>query len=182
MTDELAARRVRKAADSATGVPITGLLESFQFSLAERGLSDRTREVYERTARQLVTFLSQRGYPLDTEGIDGPHLREFLGAEAERTTAVSAHQHYRNLKVMWKWIIREGERQAPDPMLRVDAPKVTTKVKPILAEGDLSLLLKGCGGNEFRGAPRHGDDLAADGLGCPRIGAGEREAAPRRRQ
>ena len=83
---------------------------------------------------------------------------------------MSAHQHYRNLKVMWKWIIREGERQSPDPMLRVDAPKVTTKVKPILAEGDPSLLLKGCEGNEFRERRDMAIDLAADGLGRPRIG------------
>jgi len=150
MPDELAARRARKTADSATGVPIAGILASFQFSLAARDLSARTQEVYERTGRQLTEWLAGKGYPSDTEGIDGSHLREFLDAEKERTSAVSAHQHYRNLKVIWKWIIKENERQSPDPMLNVDPPKVTVKVKPIIEGEQLAALLKGCEGNEFR--------------------------------
>jgi hypothetical protein len=40
-------------------------------------------------------------------------LRAFLAAETERTSAVSAHQHYRNLRVLFRWLAREGEREAP---------------------------------------------------------------------
>jgi integrase len=37
----------------------------------------------------------------------------------------------------------------PDPMARVDPPKVTRKVKPILAEDDLAKLLKDAEGTDF---------------------------------
>lgn len=134
---------------AVTGVPIATLLPSWQLSLAERGLSDRTQEVYARTGTQFTRYLADQGLPTDTEGVDAPHIRAFLAAEAERTSAVSAHQHYRNLNVLFKWLIREGERQALDPMLRVDPPKVTTKVKAILAEEQLAKLLKTCEGQGF---------------------------------
>jgi site-specific recombinase XerD len=51
--------------------------------------------------------------------------------------------------VLFRWLIREGERSGPDPMLRVDPPKVTRKVKPVLADNAMTKLLKTCGGQDF---------------------------------
>ena len=131
------------------GLPLAALLPSWELSLAERDLSPRTMEIYQRTGRQLTAWLAGHGLPADTEGIDAPHLRAFLAAERERTSAVSAHQHYRNLRVLFRWLEREGERQGPNPMARVDPPKVTKKTKAILSADDLGKLLKGCGGQDF---------------------------------
>lgn len=131
------------------GADLAGLLPSWELTLAERDLSDRTLEVYMRTGRQLVAYLAANGLPTDTEGIGAPHLRAFLAAETARTSAISAHQHYRNLRVLFKWLVREGERQGPDPMPRVDPPKTTRKVKPILSESDLAKLLKAAEGTTF---------------------------------
>lgn len=131
------------------GAPVAALLPSWDLSLAERDLSPKTREVYMRTGAQLTAWLEKQGLPADTEGIDAPHLRAFLAAETERTSAVSAHQHYRNLRVLFRWLAREGERQAPNPMDRVDEPKVTKKVKGVLAEAQLAALLKACEGQDF---------------------------------
>lgn len=131
------------------GAPLAPLVASWVFSLGERDLSPNTIAVYQRTGDLLVLWLAKNGLPTDTEGIDAPHLRAFLAAETERTSAVSSHQHYRNLNVLFKWLIREGERQGPNPMDRVDQPKVTDKVKPILAEDELKLLLKQCEGQTF---------------------------------
>jgi len=132
-----------------TGAPLAALLPSWELSLAERDLSSRTLECYLRTGQQLVAYLEANGLPADTEGIDAPHLRAFLAAETARTSAVSAHQHFRNLRVLMKWLAREGERTSPDPMARVDPPKVTRKVKAILGEDDLSKLLKNAEGTDF---------------------------------
>jgi site-specific recombinase XerD len=131
------------------GPSLSGLLPSWIRSLDERDLSKRTQEVYLRTGEQFTRWLEENDLPTDTEGIDAPHIRAFLAFETKRTSAVSAHQHYRNLRVLFKWLAKEGERLAPDPMFRVDAPKVTRKVKPILANDDIDKLLKGCTGQDF---------------------------------
>jgi site-specific recombinase XerD len=124
-------------------------MPSWLRSLDERDLSERTLEAYARTGKQFTSFLAKEGLPADTEGIDAPHIRAFLAAETERTSAVSSHQHYRNLRVLFKWLIREGERTAPDPMPRVDPPKVTTKIKPVLLADQLAALLRTCQGTTF---------------------------------
>ena len=131
------------------GPPLAALLPSWELSLSERDLSPRTTEVYMRTGSQLTAWLAAQGLPADTERIDAPHIRAFLAAETERTSAVSSHQHYRNLCVLFKWLAKEGERINPDPMGRVDPPKVTRKIKPILADDDLVKLLRSAEGTDF---------------------------------
>ncbi len=125
-----------------TGPLLTTLAASFELSLEERGLSSRTVEAYQRTLTQFTAYLAEHGLPRDTEGVDAPHVRAFLAAEIARTSSASAHQHFRNLRVLFKWLVREGERTGPDPMPRVQAPKVTGKIKPMLSEDDLVKLLK----------------------------------------
>src|SRR5215813_18989 len=106
----------RMDSKKSAGAPLAGLLESWLRSLGERDVSIKTREVYARTGTQFTAWLERNGHPADTEGIDAPHIRAFLAAERDRTSAVSAHQHYRNLRVLFKWMAKEGERLTPDPM------------------------------------------------------------------
>jgi site-specific recombinase XerD len=149
MADELAARRARKTHSDFDAAPLASLLPSFVLSLEQRQLSARTLEVYERTGRQFTQWLEASHLPSDADGISAEHVRAFLAAEVARTSAVSAHQHYRNLCVIFKWLIREDERQAPDPMPKVDPPKVSVKLKGVLADEQLAALLRGCEGNTF---------------------------------
>ncbi len=132
-----------------TGPPLSALATSFELSLEERGLSDRTLESYQRTLTQFTSYLAEHDLPADTEGVDAPHIRAFLAAETTRTSAVSAHQHYRNLRVLFKWLVQEGERTGPDPMPRVQPPKVTAKIKPTLSDDDLAKLLQAAEGPAF---------------------------------
>jgi len=131
------------------GTPLAALLPSWELSLSERGLSPSTLAVYLKTGRAFVRYLDDHGLPADTEAVDAPHIRAFIAGEAERNKPVSAHQDFRNLRVFFKWLIREGERTGPNPMERVDPPKVTRKIKPVLAEADLGKLLKTCEGQAF---------------------------------
>ncbi len=117
--------------------------------MGDRQLSGRTVGVYRRTGRQFTAWLEREGLPCDTEQVTAAHIRAFLGAEAARTSAISAHQHYRNLRVLFKWLIREGERLGPDPMLLVDAPVTTRKIKPVVPAAQLAALLKACEGSRF---------------------------------
>lgn len=132
-----------------TGAPLATLASSFELSLEERGLSERTVEAYQRTLTQFTAYLAEHKLPADAEGVDAPHIRAFLVAETARTSAVSAHQHYRNLRVLFKWMVKEGERTGADPMPRVEAPKVATKIKPMLTDDDLVKLLKAAEGTTF---------------------------------
>lgn len=131
------------------GPTLADLLDSWMLSLAERDLSPRTLEAYGRTGQQFTAWLAANGLPADTEGIDASHIRAFLAAETERTSAISAHQHFRVLRTLMKWLIREGERTGPDPMDRIDPPRVTTKIKPVLTPCDLGKLLRACEGADY---------------------------------
>jgi site-specific recombinase XerD len=149
MADELAARRNQRRNAGHAAPQLADLLPSFILSLEQRELSPKTIEVYERTGRQFTAWLAKNGHPADTEGIAAEHVRAFLAAETIRTSAVSAHQHYRNLRVIFRWLAREDERQAADPMLKADPPKVTVKLKGILAGDQLAALIRDCEGNSF---------------------------------
>jgi site-specific recombinase XerD len=83
----------------------------------------------------------------DVEEVDAEHLRAFLLAEERRTSAPSAAVHFRNLRVFFGWLAREGERTNTHPMDRVDRPKVTKQAKPFFEDEELTALLKTCGGD-----------------------------------
>lgn len=81
--------------------------------------------------------------------MDAPHIRAFLLAEEKRTSAASAAVHYRNIRVFFGWLASEGERDSPNSIDRVEAPKVTKKAKAFFAEEELARLLKTCSGDTF---------------------------------
>lgn len=85
--------------DAGSGAPLAQLLPSWMLTLSERDLSPRTIEAYARTGDQFVRYLTDHDLPADTEVVYAPHIRAFLAAETRRTSAVSAHQHFRNLRV-----------------------------------------------------------------------------------
>lgn len=131
------------------GVPLASLLPSWELSLQEANRSPKTIASYKGTADRFIRYLKDNDLPDDTERVDAPHLRAFLLAESERTSPVSAAVHYRNLRVLFGWLEREGERSGPNPMARVDEPKAPRKVKQSLTTAQLAALLKACGGADF---------------------------------
>src|SRR5262249_48514448 len=76
-------------------------------------------------------------------------IRAFLASERERTSATSAQVHYRNLRVFFGWLTREGERSSANPVTREDKPHAPETLKPFLSESDLAALLKACRGDGF---------------------------------
>jgi site-specific recombinase XerD len=131
------------------GASLAQLLPSWDLSLQAANKSPKTIVSYTGSVRQLVKFLEAEGMPTDSEGIGAKHVRAFLAAELDRTSAVSAQIHYRNLRVFFGWLTREGERTGPDLMTSVDKPEVPAKVKPFLSDADLAALLKTCNGQDF---------------------------------
>lgn len=145
------ARRSRaRHAAAAAGLDLAAFLTSWQLSLEAAGKSPKTVRSYTDSVKALQTFLTTQTMPADVEEVDAEHLRAFLVAEEQRTSAASAAVHFRNLRVFFGWLAREGERTNPNPMARVEKPKVTKKAKPFFEDEELARLLKACQGASFQ--------------------------------
>ena len=145
------ARRSRgRRTAAAAGVDLAAFVTSWQLSLEAAGKSARTVRSYTDSVRALQKFLVALGMTADVEEVDAEHLRAFLLAEERRTSATSAAVHFRNLRVLFGWLAREGERTNPNPMDRVDRPKVTKQAKPFFEDEEFAALLKTCEGASFQ--------------------------------
>jgi site-specific recombinase XerD len=146
------ARRNRGHRDgtrAAAGPPLTAFVTSWQLALEAAAKSPRTVRSYLDSVKALHAFLTRQGLPSDVEGVEADHLRAFLLAEEQRTSAASAAVHFRNLRVFFGWLAREEERSNPNPMDRVEGPKVSKKAKSFFDDEELARLLKTCQGSSF---------------------------------
>jgi site-specific recombinase XerD len=136
-------------------VNLTAMLPSWQLALDADGKSPKTVRSYTDTLRRLSAFLTAQGMPSGLDDVGPEHIGAFLLAEAERTSPVSAQLHYRNLRVFFGWLEREGERQAPNPMARVDKPTAAAEAKPFFTDAELAALLKATSGQDFESRRDH---------------------------
>lgn len=128
---------------------MASLLPSWQLALESDNKSPMTIKSYTDSVRSLARFLRENDMPDDLEQVDAEHIRAFLKSERERTSPASAQKLYRSLHVFFRWIESEGERQAPNPMIRVGKPNVPESVKPFFTAAELSKLLGACKGQDF---------------------------------
>jgi site-specific recombinase XerD len=142
-------RGQRDGSRAAAGPPLTAFVTSWQLALEAATKSPRTIRSYLDSVKALHAFLTAQRLPSDVEGVDADHLRAFLLAEEQRTSPVSAAVHFRNLRVFFGWLASEEERSNPNPMSRVEGPKVTKKAKPFFDDEELTRLLKTCQGSSF---------------------------------
>jgi site-specific recombinase XerD len=138
-----------RADRASAGPPLTAFVTSWQLALEAAAKSPRTIRSYLDSVRALHAFLTAQGMPSDVEGVEAGHLRAFLLSEERRTSATSAAVHFRNLRVFFGWLAGEEERSNPNPMSRVEGPKVTKKAKPFLDDEELARLLETCQGSSF---------------------------------
>lgn len=134
---------------------LTSLLPSWELALDSANKSPRTVKSYLASVRSLAAFLRDHDMPGGTDEVAAEHIRAFLLAERERTSAAYAQQHYRNLHVFFGWLHAEGERTEPGPMDLVAKPAVPEVVKPFLSGDDLERLLKVTGGQGFEDRRDH---------------------------
>ncbi|MBV9448767.1 MAG: tyrosine-type recombinase/integrase [Streptosporangiaceae bacterium] len=139
----------RRSATESASPPLTALVTSWQLALEAAAKSPKTVRSYLDSVKALSSFLTAQGMPTDVEGVAPDHLRAFLLAEERRTSAASAAVHFRNLRVFFGWLASEGERTNPNPMSRVEGPKVTKKAKEFFTDDELARLLKTCNGMSF---------------------------------
>ncbi|HTW01329.1 MAG TPA: phage integrase N-terminal SAM-like domain-containing protein, partial [Streptosporangiaceae bacterium] len=125
---------------------VADLLPSWKLALDSANKSPQTIKDYASSVKLLSKHLREHDMPDDIEDVEAEHVRAFLLSERERTSAASAQKHYRNLHVFFHWIETEGERQAPNPMTRVEKPSVPEVVKPFFTEAEITALLRACSG------------------------------------
>ncbi|ETK36189.1 integrase [Microbispora sp. ATCC PTA-5024] len=118
------------------------------------------------TCRLFLRFTTHHGLPATVEGVDPETIRAFLLAarqgcwlDAEQQTACpcgiaptspgNAHKHYRNLRAYLGWLIRDGERTGPHPMMNVTEPKVPDQPPDVFTDDELAKLLKEASGPSF---------------------------------
>jgi integrase/recombinase XerD len=145
------ARRNRgnRRAPASAGPPLIAFVTSWRLALEAAVKSPRTIRSYVDSVKAVHAFLVAEGMPADVESVDAEHLRAFLLAEERRTSAVSAAVHFRNLRVFFGWLATEEERSNPNPMDRVEGPKVNKKAKTFFDDEELVRLLKTCQGSTF---------------------------------
>lgn len=149
MGDARRNRGRRDGSPAPAGPPLTAFVTSWQLALEAAAKSKRTVRSYTDSVKALHTFLVAQNMPADVEGVDSEHIRAFLLAEEQRTSPVSAAVHFRNLRVFFGWLASEEERSNPNPMARIEGPKVSKKAKTFFSDDELARLLKTCQGSSF---------------------------------
>lgn len=146
--------------------PLRSMLDSWTLALESANRSEGTVISYMLTGRQFCDYIRHHSMPERVDGVQADHIRAFLLAnlqgcfdDAEREqpcgcgiiarTAGNAHKHYRNLRAFFYWLIKEGERTAPHPMVNVTAPTVPDKPPEVFSDEELRALLKVCSGTSF---------------------------------
>jgi integrase/recombinase XerD len=126
---------------------LIGLVPSWQIALKAENKSPKTMRSYLDSVRALQRYLGDREATPE-------HIRGFLVAEIERTSAVSAQVHFRNLRVFFGWLVAEGELDV-NPMTRVAKPQAAEEAKPFFTDADLARLLKATSGQDFEARRDH---------------------------
>lgn len=106
----------------------------------ERGLSENTRQAYERDLRQLMSYLEQRG--TDISGCEGNDLFLFLlkCKEAGKSPRTIARCNA-TLRGFFAFLLDEGQR-GDNPSTYLVTPKLNQPLPKVLSEVTMDKLLK----------------------------------------
>jgi site-specific recombinase XerD len=124
-------------------------IRDFSVSLSAANVSERTRETYVESARQLARYLLAQGMPTDVAKIKREHVEAFIVSllEAGRKPA-TANNRYRGLQSLFAWCCQEGEIKQ-SPMANMTPPRIPEVPVPVLKQEQLKGLLLACEGTSF---------------------------------
>ena len=115
------------------------LVRSFERHLHAENRSGRTVTTYLIAVRQADAFLRGRGTSI--EAATRADLEAFMGDLLARRTASTTATYYKVLKVLYAWLVEEGEVPT-DPTLRLRRPIVPDKPVPIVPDDGLKRLFQ----------------------------------------
>jgi site-specific recombinase XerD len=126
---------------------LAALLPSWELALRTERKSPQTIKSYGDGVRGFLRWCQTNGHTpaLDRELVKG-FVADLLDGGAEPSTARARQLGVRRFSA---WLEDEGEVDT-DPLLGLKAPKLDTKVTESLTDTELRLLIKACGGKDFR--------------------------------
>lgn len=127
---------------------VAELGESFRDSLRAQNRSPSTIKTYLEAINGLHSFLDSNGMPTNTGDVRREHVETYIADLLEKWSPGTASVRFRALKVFWRWCDEEGEAK-PNPMARMQPPKVPEPIVPVLTQDELRALLKTCEGQDF---------------------------------
>ena len=141
-------RRRRGLAGALDAGPLGADIASFRLHLAAEGKAARTVEGYASAVRWFAA-----GYLLGQAGktswnqVDARDIQRWMVHLLDRYSSAYASIQFRALRQFFKW--RAAEDELPDPMARLQAPKVAVREVPVFTSVELSGLAKACQGRSF---------------------------------
>ncbi|MFB4306893.1 tyrosine-type recombinase/integrase [Actinomadura sp. GTD37] len=148
------------------GLSFTQAVESWELALNSRGRAAGTIRSYRDTIRAFTHWLSNRdrcicaGDPIEpcpvrpggpptgdvptVELVDVEDVRLFLAHERLRTSAGNAEKQFRNLRALFRWLVKQGHVDAPGPVDNDDKPHTSRREFPPFTEAEIGKLLKTC--------------------------------------
>ena len=130
---------------------------SFQRHLRAESKSVRSVETYLEAVQQLDSFLRTPRHrtrrllhtrAIDLAAADRDDVEAYLAGLLARWKAATAANRYRALRVLYAWLVDEGEIPR-DPMAKVKPPRVPDQPAPVPTEELRRRLLATCAGRDF---------------------------------
>jgi len=119
-------------------------VESFFARCAARGLAEGTVAFYRQRLDSFRRYVEQHAPGTGPDEVTPALVRDFLGAERERTSAAGAHHARATLNAFFTHLLNEG-LVADNPIAKVERVKASQKLVRPLAEEEIERLLSSCG-------------------------------------
>jgi site-specific recombinase XerD len=134
--------RARQPRNLAAG-PLQAVISSFRLHLNAEGKSPKTVQTYVEAVQWFAgEHLRGRAGRRDWADVTKEDVERWLSYLLEHYSDSYANNQYRALQQFFKWYADEEE--APNPMARLNPPKVGMKVVPVFTEDELIRLSKTC--------------------------------------
>jgi integrase/recombinase XerD len=146
-------------------------INSFALRLAAEGKAAKTIRTYAEAVQWFAaTGLSGRSGLGSWEQVSSRDVQRWMAWLLGRYSAAYASNQYRALQQFFKWLAAED--QLPDPMAGLAPPRVTGRLVPVFAPGELTPAGAGVRGPQLRPAPRYRDHRGAHRDRHPAVRAG----------
>ena len=160
-------------------------ISSFALRLAAEGKAAKTIRTYTEAVQWFAA--ARLTGQVSWEQVASREIQQWMAWLLGRYSAAYASNQYRALQQFFKWLAAEDE--LPDPMAGLAPPRVTGKLVPVFAPGELTRLERACAGRSF--AQRRDTAIIAvltatgirlselAGLRCGDVDLGQREITVR---
>jgi site-specific recombinase XerD len=127
---------------------LEGLIPSWERSLRAANRSSKTVRSYGDTARLFDTFTREHFGIIAVDNITRDVVETFMEDQLARWRPATAGVRFRSLRVMFKWLLSEGEIRV-NPMANMPVPFQPEVLVEAVPDDRLEKLLKACEGPTF---------------------------------